>query len=255
MNEKLRVLKIGGSVFHDQFALPTIAHAIADELRADGGGNKVIVVVSAMRHATDELLQLLTTERADMKMRDMLLSTGENVATALVANYLAMALGLRARGFTGGQAGIMTDENFGDANITNVDTAAINEFLKEGDVAVVAGFQGVTKSGDITTLGRNGSDTTAFYLAHYFDAGTLTLYKDTNGIYDGNPKVRSDARLYKTLNYKEVLSGETAGIIHDKALGLCAEMFRNKNPRIIVRNIFSSQNQFTTISKSPTEFY
>jgi aspartate kinase len=249
--EKIKVLKIGGAFFQDQYALPDIANVIRHEL---DGESKLVIVVSAMGHSTDNLLALMDGGRHDPRSRDMLISTGETVAAALLADALRKG-GVRAAPFTGGRAGIVTDDNFGDANIVEVDTGRLRDSLKKNDAAVVAGFQGETRGGDITTLGRNGSDTTAFYLTYYFRAASCTLYKDVNGVYDRNPKDHPDARLYRYLNYAEVLNGETSGIIHDKALRLCGKMFAEQNPEIIIRNFNLSQTRFTTISKKRTEFY
>ncbi|MDR3208333.1 MAG: aspartate kinase [Rickettsiales bacterium] len=251
MQQVLKVLKIGGVFFQDQYMLPHITNIIRHEM---DGGSKLMVVVSAMGHSTDNLLALMDGGRHNPVSRDMLLSTGETVAAALLADALVKD-GVLAQPFTGGQSGIVTDGRFGDASITDIKTERLRKFLKKNDVAVVAGFQGETKSGDITTLGRNGSDTTAFYLTYYFNALSCTLYKDVNGVYDKNPKDHPDARLYRYLNYKDVLNGETSGIIHEKALKLCGKMFAEQNPEIIIRNFNLSQTQFTTICKKQTEFY
>ena len=251
----IKVLKIGGGIFTDQYVLPTIGNVIKHELKPN---YKLVVVASAMGKDTRGLLYSIPEEfikTPDAREKDQLLAIGENKSVALLAMYLK-TLGLKAASFTGQQAGIITDDNFGDANIIDIKTNILYNYLRENDIAVVAGFQGITANGDITTLGFNGSDTTAFYLAHYLMAESCTLYKDVNGIYDQNPKEHSDARLYKTLNYKEVLNGQAHGIVHYKALALCEEMFaKNNPPKIIIRNINLTHNKFTTICKSRTEFH
>jgi aspartate kinase len=251
----LKVLKFGGGIFTDQYQMPVIESAIRNEMH---DGDKLIIVASAMGKTTRGLLREIPGElipAPDPREKDLLMSIGENKAISLLTMYLLQKK-YKAKSFTGGQAGIITDDNFGDADIIDIKTDGLRNFLQNNDIAVVAGFQGETRSGDITTLGFNGSDTTAFYLAHYFSAGLCSLYKDVNGVYDKNPKDYPDARLYKALNYKEVLNGETKGIIHERALKLCKEMFKkNPNMEIIIRNINLSQNQFTTICKKRTEFY
>ncbi|MDR1071336.1 MAG: hypothetical protein LBL21_01690 [Rickettsiales bacterium] len=249
--EKIKVLKIGGGVFQDKYMLPAMGGVIAREL---DGESKLLVVISAMGKTTRNLQAMMDENHRDPRSCDMLIACGENIAVSLFADHLIKS-GVRARPFTGAQAGIVTNDNFGNADIVDIKTEKLSGFLQDGDVAVVAGFQGETESGDITTLGFNGSDTTAFYLAYYFRAMSCTLYKDVNGVYDKDPKDHPDARLYRYLNYREVLNGETRGVIHDKALKLCGRMFAEQNPEIIIRNFNLSQTRFTTISKKRTEFY
>jgi aspartokinase/homoserine dehydrogenase 1 len=256
--EKIKVMKIGGGCFTDQYALPQVLKVVENEM-ADG--SKVIAVISAMGHTTSQLLQLAETnqpmmyETPDLRALDMLISTGETQSAALVANYLIRS-GVWAQCFTGGQAGIVTDDNFGDANILGVDTGGLSKAFKKNDVAVVAGFQGQTKDGEITTLGRNGSDTTAFYLTDAFGAESCSLYKDVNGIYTDDPKKSQAVRHYKYLNFREVLDGNVSGIIHDKALKLCGGMFsRNQYLEIKIKNFNWPNSPWTTICGKRTEFY
>ena len=252
MKEKLKVLKMGGSVFADTHALPAIYSLAKHELETAG---KLIVVVSAMGHTTDMLRKLMPEQTDSLRARDAMLATGEIVAASLTAAYFK-GRGLKADCLNGQQAGIKTDAVFGDANILDIDTSNINRFFETNDVAVVTGFQGATENGDITTLGANGSDTTAFYLAHYFDAPTMILYKDAMGIYDKNPKLDANARRYKHVNFKDVLDGEIKGIIHHKALELCQKMFEKMPDRkIIIRGTDMTQNDYTTICRKDTEFY
>jgi aspartate kinase len=271
-------MKVGGGCFTDRYALPQVLKLIEREM---SGGSKVIAVISAMGNTTNDLLdqaevmmygkpkpqasvdsQLTLSEKLDPRTMDMLLSTGETKSAALVTNHLIGGR-IRARCFTGGQAGIVTDDKFGDANIIEVKTANLLKCFNDGiDVAVVAGFQGQTKDGDITTLGRNGSDTTAFYLTEAFNVKLCTLYKPVNGIYTGDPKIMENfkrgpgIRHYKYLNFHEVLNKNVSGIIHDKALRLCEKMFsENKDLEIVVRNFDWPDRLCTTICNKQTEFY
>jgi aspartate kinase len=250
--KKIRVLKFGGGIFTDQWAMPVISGVINYEL---GDGCKIIAVASAMGKATRGLLAKIPEQlipNPNPRDKDLLLSCGENESVALLAMYLK-SIKMKAKSLTGAQAGIITDDDFGKANIIDIDADKIYDVLKENDVAVVAGFQGITRDGDITTLGFNGSDTTAFYLAHKFKADSCTLYKDVNGVYDKDPKEYPDARLYKTLNFKDVLKGNAKGIIHENALKLCRDS--DSFPDVVIRNINLSQRQYTTICRKRTEFY
>jgi len=253
--KKLKVIKIGGGVFTDPHVLPSIGNVIKHEMSSD---YKLVVVASAMGKDTRGLLQSIPADiipKPDLREQDQLLAIGENKSCAILAMYLK-SVGIKAASFTGAQAGILTDDNFGDANIIDINTKILDKWFLKNDVAVITGFQGVTGTGEITTLGFNGSDTSAFYLAHYLNAKSCTLYKDVNGVYDKDPKECKDAKLYKHLNFKEVLGGQTSGVVHHKALRLCAEMFNKENPtEIIIRNINLTQSLFTTICKKRTEFH
>jgi aspartate kinase len=211
---------------------------------------------------TNELRAMFTTKSVNPKMLDFLWATGELQSVALVGNYL-IHKGIRADCFTGGQAGIVTSYDFGDASIRNINTENIMNSLKVHDVAIVAGFQGLTERGlyedstkkEITTLGRNGSDTTAFHLTHYFKAKSCILYKDVDGVFDRKPEEK-DAAMYKTLHYHDVLNGVVSGVIHEKALRFCAKMFaENRDLEIIVRNFDQSRRHFTKIGRDSTKFY
>lgn len=153
-------------------------------------GNQVVAVVSAMGKTTDELLDLANAVNTIPTKRemDMLLSTGEQVSMALLAMAI-QALGHEAMSFTGWQAGIVTDDEFSSAKIEIVQADRIREELERGAIVVVAGFQGLTHDGDITTLGRGGSDTTAVALASGLDADVCEIYSDVDGIYTADPRV------------------------------------------------------------------
>jgi len=163
--------------------------------------------------------------------------------------------GIQAKSFSGIQAGIVTDFNFGDANILTVHTYALCEYLKMGGIAVVAGFQGLSSNSDITTLGRNGSDTTAIALAYALQAEKCVLYKKkVDGIFDRDPLEDLCARQYKYLNYKDLLNGKTSAI-HEKGLKIIQEQAERSDMKIIVRNIDLTRHQITMIGREATEFY
>ncbi|MDL2295371.1 hypothetical protein LJC18_00970 [Lachnospiraceae bacterium OttesenSCG-928-E19] len=249
----IKVLKFGGGIFTDQYVMPQMADVITQDLNM---GHKLMVVVSAMGKTTRELENKIPTiiDKPNLRERDMLLSNGENIAASLFAMHL-IDQGIKARSFTGPQVPIYTDNNYSEANILDIPRKNMDNFFAKNDVAIITGFQGVGKDGDITTLGFNGSDTTAFALMYYFKALSCVLYKDVNGVYDKDPKQNIDAQLYKYINYREVLNGNTSGIIHKKALELCSKIFTQYDPEITIRNINLSQNKFTTICKKQTEFH
>lgn len=256
--KKIKVLKFGGSILaNNSFCLGRFCDIVKSEMH---GGFKLIIVVSAFGDTTNQLIKMFETPHIDPKMMDFMMPTGEMQAVAITGNYLIQH-GIRADCFTGGQAGIITDFNFGDANIVDIDTKNIKNSLNLNDVAIVSGFQGGTSGGiadgatkrEITTLGRNGSDTTAFHLTHYFGAASCALFKDVDGVFADFP---TNASLYKHLNFLDVVDGHVSGIIHEKALRFCKKMFEENNKlKIIIRNFDSARHRFTTICDKQTECY
>jgi aspartate kinase len=187
--------------------------AVADRvIRARRAGDDVVVVVSAMSGETNRLIDLAEQiqERPSERELDSLISTGEQVTTAL----LSMALqkrGQDARSYTGGQVKILTDSAFNKARIRAIDTQGILEDLKAGRVVVVAGFQGVNGNGDITTLGRGGSDTSAVALAAALKADECQIYTDVDGVYTTDPRVEPRARRLDRITFEEMLEMASLG--------------------------------------------
>nr|WP_282138513.1 aspartate kinase [Rossellomorea aquimaris] len=184
-------------------------------------GHDVVVVVSAMNKTTDTLVRLAgeLSEKPSKREMDMLLSTGEQVTISL----LTMALqhkGLEAVSLTGRQAGIQTDGVFGNAKITSINTDRIKSELSKGRIVVVAGFQGITDKGEVTTLGRGGSDTTAAALAAALKADRCDIYTDVDGVYTSDPRSVPRAAKIDTLSYDEMLRLVTmgAGVLHPRAI-------------------------------------
>jgi aspartate kinase len=206
----LIVQKFGGSSVADAESIKRVAKRIVETRKA---GNDVVVAVSAMGDTTDELLDLAAevTPMPGGRELDMLLTAGERISMAL----LAMAIrsqGVEARSYTGSQAGMITDAQHGKARIVDVTPGRIREALDAGSVAIVAGFQGFNRStGDITTLGRGGSDTTAVALAAALDADVCEIYTDVDGIFTADPRVVPRARKLDRITSEEMLELAAAG--------------------------------------------
>ena len=214
----LIVAKFGGT----SVASPERIQKVAQRLIAKKQeGHDVVAVVSAMGKTTDELVALAASVNSSPAKRemDMLLSTGEQVSMALLA-MAVQACGYQAISYTGWQAGIATDDNYSSAKIDNIDSHRIREALETGAIVVVAGFQGVTAEGDITTLGRGGSDTTAVALACGIGADVCEIYSDVDGIYSADPRVAPRARKLDVISYDDMLelSSEGAGVLQARAV-------------------------------------
>jgi aspartate kinase len=197
------IMKFGGASVATPESFLKIAEIIIQRSLAH---KKIAVVVSAMGNTTDQLLELAKKVHPEPPVReqDMLVSVGERISVAL----LAMALerkGKKAVSFTGSQSGIITDEKHSEARIVDVRPKRIFEAMEAGAIAIVAGFQGVSRKGEITTLGRGGSDTSAVALAVALGAEQVEFYKDVEGIYSADPKKGGDAVLLPTLSYAEAL--------------------------------------------------
>src|SRR5207248_7624840 len=204
----LIVQKYGGSSVADVAKIQSVARRIADS----APGHHVVVVVSAMGKTTDGLVSLahqLAPAPGPREM-DMLLATGEQVTIALLAMAL-QALGLRARSFTGFQAAIRTDRAHTRARITQITTERVRQSLDAGEIAVVAGFQGLSDEDAITTLGRGGSDLTAVALAAALKAEVCEIYTDVDGVYTADPNVVPEARKLPRVAYDEMLEMASLG--------------------------------------------
>ena len=245
----LIVQKFGGSSVADAEGMKRVAARLVATKR---DGNQVVVVVSAMGDTTDELIDLANQITPMPKGRelDMLLTAGERISMALLAMAISN-LGHEARSFTGSQAGVITDSAHGRARIIDVTPGRIQEALKEGAIAIVAGFQGISQdTKDITTLGRGGSDTTAVALAAALDADVCEIYTDVDGVFSADPRVVPTARKLKSVTYDEMLELAASGA---KVLHLrCVEYARRYEMPIHVRSSFST-NEGTWVVKDHPE--
>ena len=234
----LIVQKYGGSSVADAASIKRVAQRIVATKMA---GNEVVVVVSAMGDTTDELLDLAqqVSPLPPGRELDMLLTSGERISMALLAMAIAN-LGHEARSFTGSQAGVITNAVHGRARIIDVTPGRIRTTLDRGSIAIVAGFQGVSKnSKDITTLGRGGSDTTAVALAAALDAEVCEIYTDVDGVFSADPRIVPRAHRLPRISYEEMLEMAACGA---KVLHLrCVEYARRYSIPIHVRSSFSQR--------------
>jgi aspartate kinase len=203
------VQKFGGTSLAD---INKIRKAAEIAVEAAHAGNEVATVVSAMGHTTDHLISLAeqVTDNPSAREMDMLLTTGEQQSIALMTMAI-QSLGYQARSFTGGQAGIITESNHGLAKIQEVNPDAVEATLARGEIAVVAGFQGVTANNELTTLGRGGSDTTAVALAGALNADRCDIFTDVDGVYTADPRMLSEARKLSAVSYEEMLELSATG--------------------------------------------
>ena len=205
----LIVQKYGGT----SVANPERINAVADRVkRFVDKGHKVVVVVSAMSGETNKLLQFISdvNKKPDPRESDVVLSTGEQVTIGLTALAI-QARGVKAKSYTGAQVKILTDNAHSKARIINIGTENIRKDLDSGYVLVIAGFQGADEQGNITTLGRGGSDTTAVAIAAALGADECQIYTDVNGIYTTDPRVVSNARKLKSITFEEMLEMASLG--------------------------------------------
>ena len=245
----LIVQKFGGSSVSDAEGIKRVAQRVVDTQAA---GNEVVVVVSAMGDTTDELLDLAdqVTSAPSAREMDMLLSAGERISMSL----LAMAIqeqGATAQSFTGSQAGMITDAIHGKARIIDVSPHRVKTALEKGDIAIVAGFQGMSReSQDITTLGRGGSDTTAVALAAALNADSCEIYTDVDGIYTADPRVVTNAQKIDEISSEEMLEMAASGskILHLR----CVEYARRFGVPLHVRSSFST-NEGTWVLPNPDD--
>ena len=217
---KLVVLKFGGTSVADVPQIKKIALKIKAEVKK---GNKVIVVVSAMSGVTNNLIDQVkkTSENFPYSEYDTVVSSGEQVTSALLSIALD-ALSIKARSWLGWQVPIFTDDIHGKAVIKNIETANISKSIENGFVAIVSGFQGVSKNNRITTLGRGGSDTTAVALAAAFSADRCDIFTDVDGVYTTDPRIVKDAKKLDYVTYEEMLelASQGAKVLQTRSVAL-----------------------------------
>lgn len=216
----LMVQKYGGTSLGSADRIRKLAQRIVNLNRE---GNRLVVVVSAQGDTTDQLIETAQQLNGHCPLREMdaYLAAGEQLSAGLMAMAIE-ALGGSAVSLTGWQAGIRTDGVHGNARILTVDTGRLKRELDAGRIPVVAGFQGIDESGEITTLGRGGSDTTAVALAAFLHADKCQIYTDVDGVYDRDPRKAPEAVRFRRISYGDMMGliGHGAQVLHDRSVEL-----------------------------------
>ena len=237
------VQKFGGTSVADPQKIHNVAKAVIKE---KNNGNDVVVVVSAMGHTTDHLIKLAkeVTNNPDSREMDMLLSTGEQVSIALLAMAI-QSQGYKAVSMNGQQVGIVTECIHSKARIVDIKTEKLQQKIKEGNIIVVAGFQGVTPDGEITTLGRGGSDTSAVAIAAALKADRCDIYTDVEGVYATDPRIVPNIQKTDVISYEEMLELARVGanVLHPRSV----ETAKQFNVPLRVRSSFKLDNLGTLI--------
>lgn len=219
----LIVMKFGGTSLQDQERMLTAAQRA---VRLHEQGDQVVVVVSAQGHTTDRLVAaaLEMDPQPSKREMDAYLAAGEQISAGLMAMAI-QTLGQPAVSLTGYQAGLMTDDVHGNAKVLGLQGDRVRAELEQGKIVVVTGFQGINAGGDITTLGRGGSDTTAVALAAFLQADLCRIYTDVDGVYDKDPRKFTDAVKYERIGYGDMLAlaRQGAQVLHDRSVELAME--------------------------------
>ncbi len=228
----LIVQKFGGSSVRDAERVMNVARRVVETYKA---GNSVVVVVSAQGDTTDDLIEkaMEINPGASKREMDMLLSTGEQISISLLAMAI-QTLGVNAVSLTGWQVGMNTDSKYGTARIKNIEGQRIKNELDDNKIVVVAGFQGINKYDDITTLGRGGSDTTAVAIAAALHADLCEIYTDVDGVYTTDPRIVPEAKKLEEVSFDEMLELASLGanVLHNRSV----EMAKKYNVNMSVRS-------------------
>jgi len=242
----LVVQKYGGTSVGDLDRIQNVANKVAT---AVDNGDNVVVIVSAMSGETNKLLDFAHhfSKRPPQREVDLLVSSGERVTSALLSIAL-QEMGYKATAMTGRQAGIKTDSNHTKARISSIDPIPMQNEIKQGKVVVVAGFQGINENGDVTTLGRGGSDLTAVAIAGALSADVCEIYTDVDGIYTTDPRIESKAKRLNKISYDEMLELASMGakVMQSRSV----ELAKKLNVDILVKSSFKEEdNNGTLITK------
>ena len=240
----LIVQKFGGSSVATTEKLQLVAEHIKKELQLN---NKVVVVVSAQGKTTDRLIseEKEISDKISPREHDVLVSTGEQITTAKLAMVLQKN-NIKAVSLAGWQIPIITNSNYSEARIRYIENETINEYLRAGNVVIVAGFQGVDELGNITTFGRGGSDTTAVALAASLNADRCDIFTDVDGVYLADPRIVPDVRKMKEVSYDEMLELSSMGakVLHNR----CVKIGKKYSVPIFVKSTFEKESIGTKIS-------
>lgn len=240
----LFVMKFGGSSVGDTERMQRVAKRVAQK---QDEGHQCVVVVSAMGDTTDELIDQakILNDKLPAREMDMLLTTGEQISIALLSMAI-QSLGRETVSYTGWQAGFRTEPVHGKARITDIKPERVLRSLKEGKIVIVAGFQGISEEGEITTLGRGGSDTTAVALAAAIKADACEIYTDVDGVYSTDPRIVKVARKLSEISYDEMLELAHLGtaVLHPRAV----EYAKHSKVPLVVRSSFT-YNEGTVVKE------
>lgn len=237
------VQKFGGSSVADTEKLKKVCEHILKEVNK---GNKVIAVVSAQGKTTDRLIEeeLEITENPSKREHDVLVAVGEQITIAKLT-MLLKSLGYKAISYLGWQVPIITDSNFGDADVLGIGNERIAESLENNDIIVVAGFQGIDEQNNITTLGRGGSDTTAIAMAAALKADKCEIFTDVDGVYEADPNLDEKAKKYEVIAYDKMIEMAENGakVLHNK----CVKLAKKYNVKIHVKSTFEEESKGTIV--------
>ncbi|EAH6868976.1 aspartate kinase [Campylobacter lari] len=240
----LVVQKYGGTSVGTLERIDEVAKRVAKSKKTC---DKLVIVVSAMSGVTNELIDFAHhfSKNPSGREMDMLLSSGERVTSSLLAIALN-EMGLKATAFSGRNAGIITDDVYTKARIEHIDTTNINKALDEGYIVVVAGFQGIDKMGNVTTLGRGGSDLSAVALAGALNADLCEIYTDVDGVYTTDPRIEPKAKKLDKISYEEMLELASLGakVLQNRSV----ELAKKLNVKLVTRSSFN-ENEGTIITK------
>jgi len=247
---KRLVLKFGGTSVGTIEKIKKVANIIK---KIFNEGNEIIVIVSAMMGATDELKKKsnLISNNFDDKELDVLLSSGEQVSCSLLSGAI-IDLGLKARSWQGWQIPILTDANHTSSNIMRIKTEEVSNFVSQGGIAVISGFQGVSMDNRITTLGRGGSDLSAVVIAKFFRADSCEIYTDVDGIFTTDPSINNNAKKIDKISYEEMLEMASLGAKVMQPNAVQASMV--DNIPIHVKSTFSEKSGTKIISEDEIDY-
>lgn len=240
------VQKFGGSSVATTEKLKKVCNHITKEFKK---GNDVAVIVSAQGKTTDRLIieEKEITASPSKREHDVLVSTGEQITISKLAMMLN-DMGYKAISLTGWQIPIVTDDNFGNAKIKSINSQKILDLFKKGYIVIIAGFQGITENGEITTFGRGGSDTTAVAIAASLNAEKCDIYTDVDGVFTTDPRITDKAKKIDEISYEEMLELSSLGakVLHNR----CVEIGKKYNIPIVVKDTALEESQGTIVKNS-----
>ena len=240
------VQKFGGSSVATTEKLKKVCNHITKEFKK---GNDVAVIVSAQGKTTDRLIteEKEITASPSKREHDVLVSTGEQITISKLAMMLN-DMGYKAISLTGWQIPIVTDDNFGNAKIKSINSQKILDLFKKGYIVIIAGFQGITENGEITTFGRGGSDTTAVAIAASLNAEKCDIYTDVDGVFTTDPRITDKAKKIDQISYEEMLELSSLGakVLHNR----CVEIGKKYDIPIVVKDTALEESQGTIVKNS-----